>query len=156
MKLYINKFSTSIFLCLIISTVCYSQTTTPPSQTAAGVNNLVAGYGVDQLSGSNNNYTALFYQSADSVYNLLIGSVVNQILPVNLSQIIPANPALGTQNPNNQMPTLLSQAVYTMLTNTNPASTLNTLSQIPAPIPGQTVQFNVFNPVSSNALENSS
>lgn len=126
----------SLSLLLSFNQLAYPQQqsgSNPLNSLTAAINNLVAGYGVDQLQ---NTPTALFAQSSDAVYNLLVGDVVNAILTPNSSGPVANNPNYkGGSTASTTSPTLTGQAVYNLLMVTNPNEVISSSAKIPAPLP---------------------
>jgi hypothetical protein len=124
----------SLSLMFGCSHLVYSQQNNNPiNSLTMAINNLVAGYGVDQLQGTP---TSLFTQSSDAVYNLLVGEVVNAIIPPNNSGPIAENPNYKQgSNSTATSPTLTGQAVYNLLMTTNPNDVIATAAKVPAPLP---------------------
>ncbi|MGE3921093.1 MAG: hypothetical protein AB7F64_09235 [Gammaproteobacteria bacterium] len=132
------------FTLLFCSLVSFGQTPfdpTNPKSSAAGVDNLVGGYGVDQLQAPPKGPpTGLFAPTADTVYNQLIGAVLNQVLPQKTAGTPATNP--NFQPGGNAPQTLTGQAIYTLLTTTDPNKVESTLLKVPAAAPSPGGQQN--------------
>ena len=100
------------------------------------INNLVGGYGASQLTASNASPPpsplGLFYQSSDSVYNQLIGNLVEALIdPSQAGLIAPYN----SKNKNPTLNVLNSNALTSLLTVTNIGPVLAQSAQVPGPLP---------------------
>lgn len=105
----------------------------------AAISNLVGGYGINQLAATTNgkpNPTALFFQSADAVYNQIIGDLITSIINPSLAAQIPNTPSTDGQNQDLTPSVLTSSAITASLTTVDISSAVsNAITQAPGPIP---------------------
>jgi hypothetical protein len=132
-----------IFFSLLLILSSYAFADSNDGGGGSNVSKLVGGYSFDQWR-DNSVPTSLFYQSADSVYNVLVGNAVKVILAPNnnFSGTIDVNP---NYKPNtNSAPTLTAQAVANILTAIQPNNTIATMAAMPAPGPSTTPGVSPF------------
>ena len=102
-----------------------------------GINNLVGGYGVDQLY---NTKTALFNQSPDAPFNTGLGTLVNNLLNPSLAapvvKTIKVELDIGnTKYKYQNLGDFTTTDLYRMLTSVNPALNTQAMALLPGPFP---------------------
>jgi hypothetical protein len=107
----------------------------PPAPTS-GVDNLIGGYGVNQLDGT---LTSLFFQTPDASYNQYLGQLMGSLVNPNLAGAVPAtikvDYTIGSNKfTYNSLDSFTSQDLNRMLTTTSPSLNTTAMSAIPGPL----------------------